>query len=497
MSIPVAEQVRAAEFPPGIDVAAILRPLRTPTWEVSADYRRAVTRLSPLAFALTYLGPNLQHQETQLISFSRLHLDMCAAARRWVKPGAYRDAWVAPRKGGKTLWAFHALPLWALAHGHRKYLMAFASNDAQAKGHLANILDDLKRNDLLLHDFPELRIRRGTGGADRTVLESGAALAARGMASTSIGQRAGAFRPDILVGDDLEKGEVDNSPEQVRQNRSRLLRNIIPMNATGAAVQVAGTVTMYNSLIHEVVHAAKGRPGGEWVAANRFTPRYYSPFEPDGSSLWPQQWSREWLEAERAADPSGWALNYENDPTPPSEQTYWTDDVFQYDERFPVVSRVLHVDPATTVNASSDYTALALVGLDRTGKRALVEEVIWGRWTAPQIHDRIHELCEPLRIKPLVRVESSQGGDTWLHSLSPWPVGVKYETTRPRAPKNDRIRGAHAHYYRRAVWHYSHAAAKRWEDELKRWHPRVAHDDPPDALAGALEHCFPAEPRNT
>lgn len=491
MSIPVAEQVRAAEFPPGIDVAAILRPLRTPTWEVSADYRRAVTRLSPLAFALTYLGPNLQHQETQLISFSRLHLDMCAAARRWVRPGAYRDAWVAPRKGGKTLWAFHALPLWALAHGHRKYLMAFASNDAQAKGHLANILDDLKRNDLLLHDFPELRIRRGTGGADRTVLESGAALAARGMASTSIGQRAGAFRPDILVGDDLEKGEVDNSPEQVRQNRSRLLQNIIPMNDTGAAVQVAGTVTMHNSLIHEIVHAAKGRSGGEWVRANQFEPHYYSPFEPDGTSLWPQQWTREWLQRKREADPDGFALNYLNDPLPPSGMTFWTPESFQYNSRFPIAERVLHIDVAVTTKATSDFTVLALVGKDAAGKRALVEDVVWGRWTAPEIRERIHDMCEQLRIKPVVRVEANNGGDTWLDSLAPWPMGVKYETCRPgKASKPDRIKWAHAHYHRRAVWH-GHPRPEL-EAELCRY-PRVTHDDIPDAIAGALEWAFPIQ----
>lgn len=489
MTVAFADEVRAAEFPPGVNVAAVLRPLRTPTWELSSEYRRAITKASPILFALTYLGPNLQHQDTGLISFSRLHLDMCSAARRWVKPGAYRDAWIAPRKGGKTLWAFHALPLWALAHGHRKFMMAFAMNDTQAKGHLANILDDLRRNELLLHDFPELKIRRGTAGADRTVLESGATLAARGMGATSLGVRSGSARPDILVGDDLEKGEVDNSLAEVEKNRSRLLRNIIPMNATGGAVQVAGTVTMYGSLIHEFVNAAKGRSGAEWVAANRFTPRYYGPFEPDGSSLWPQQWSQEWLEEEQTSDPQGFSLNYDNDPLPDSELTFWTRDLFQYDSRFPIVARVLHVDVAVSTNPNSDYTALALVGRDSSGRRALVERVEWGKWTAPEIREQIHAICEPLRVKPLVRVESNQGGDTWLDSLAPWPVDVKYETCKAgRASKTDRIKWAHAHYHRRAVWHPQKLRA---EAELLRWHPRVAHDDVPDAISGALEWAFP------
>lgn len=494
MTVPAVDVVRGAEFPPGINVAEVLKPLRTRTWEVSPEYRRAVTRLSPMCFALTYLGPNLQHQETGTISFSRLHLDMCSNARRWVRPGAYRDAWVAPRKGGKTLWAFHALPLWALAHGHRKFLMAFASNDTQAKGHLANILDDLRRNELLLYDFPGLRIRRGSGGAERTVLESGATLAARGMGATSLGVRSGAARPDILVGDDLEKGEVDNSPGEVEKNRSRLLRNILPMNATGASVQVAGTVTMHDSLIHEIVHAAKGRAGGEWVGANRFTPHYYGPFEPDGASLWPQQWSREWLEQERESDPVGFALNYLNDPQIPSEMTYWKPEMFQYNRQFPISARVLHIDVAVTTNSTSDYTVLTLAGQDTSRQRALVEDVRWGRWTAPEIRDQIHDMCAPLRVKPLVRVECTQGGSTWLDSLAPWPVGVRYELTRPTAPKHVRIGWALKHYHRRAVWHPW--PLEDFQNELCKY-PRGKHDDVPDSLSGALEWCFPIDPRSS
>lgn len=484
-----AEAARAAEFPPGVDVAAVLAPMRHSAWTTSADYRRTITRLSPLAWSLTYFGPRIRNSSTGAISFSPMHLDMCQAARRWIRGGAYRDAWIAPRESGKSVWQLRLLPLWALAHGHRNFFVAFANIEKQARVHLRNVVDELRDNELLLHDFPGLRITKG-GASDVMRLDGGAAIAARGMGETSLGLLAGAHRPDLIAGDDLEKGEMDNSDEQVRQNRARLLQNIVPMNSRNGVIQVSGTVTRYNSLIHEFVHAAKGRPGGEWVRGNGFEPRYYSPVLPDGTSMWPQQWPIEWLQAEEARNPHGYALNYLNDPGPPSEQVFWTDDLWQYDERFPVAARVLHVDPATTTNANSDYTALAMVAVDAPRRRALVEELIWGKWSAPEIHDRIHELCGQVRVKPLVRVESSQGGDTWLHSLGPWPVGVKYETTRPTAPKNDRIRAAHAHYYRRAVWHTSPGAASRFERELVRWHPRVAHDDPPDALAGALAWAF-------
>lgn len=480
--------MRAAQFPPQFDVNRLLRPLRHSGWVTSSYYRRQVTRESPLCFALTYLGEYLQQPDTRQISFNRMHLEMCSAARRWMEPGAFRDAWVAPRQGGKTLWLWHALPLWALAHGHRKFMLAFANTERQANSHLKNILNDLRSNELLLYDFPDLRLLRGQGGADQYGLQSGATIAVRGMQSTVLGARSGKYRPDLMVGDDLEKDEARNTQKEVEDNRARLLQAIIPMNARGGAVQITGTVTMYGSLIHEIVAAAKGRRGGEWVRANRFEPHYYSPIEPDGSSLWPQQWSVEWLRAEQAADPHGYSLNYENDPQPPKDMTYWTEGGFQYDERFPIVDRVLHLDVATTTGPDSDYTVLVLLGRDAARRKALVERVEWGRWTTPQIRDRIHAFCEPLRVKPLVRVESNQGGNTWLDSLAPWPVDVRFETTRAKAPKDVRIRRAHSRYHARAVWHPW--KMQDLEDELCRY-PRGKHDDVPDAIAGALEWAFP------
>lgn len=481
-------EVREIEFPPWVDRRAALRKLSTPTWETHGSYRRDITYKSPLLFSIVYMGRRLRQQDTGLVSFSRLHLDLCKAARRWADRGPCRDAWVAPRESGKSAWMFGILPLWALAHGHRSMFLAFSYVGQQSRGHLKNILNQLHTNDVLLADFPGLAPRRGQASVERTVLTNGATLASYGMQGTSLGiQSADGGRPDLIVGDDLEPGEADNSLDEVEKNRSRLLRNILPMN-TRAVVQVTGTVTRHDSLVHGFVHAAKGRRQGAWVRAQGFEPHYYPALNEAGESLWPQRWPARELAEMRAADPHGYALNYDNDPQPPKDMTYWTPEGFQYNERFPVAQRVLHLDVAVTTSGTSDYTVLALAAVDASRQRALVERVEWGRWTAPQIRAKIHEFCEPLRIKPLVRVEANQGGNTWLDSLAPWPVGVAYETTRPGAPKSVRIRRAHARYAARAVWHPW--PLPELQEELCRY-PRGKHDDVPDAIAGALEWVFP------
>lgn len=484
------QQRAPVEFPQGFDGRSLLLPTRHSAWAqmgaTGAAYRRYITRPSPLLFAVTYFGHLLRQSDSGVMSFSVMHLDICREAATWPDVTAKRDAWVGPRDTGKSAWKFVILPAWALAHEHRGYFLAFSFNDKMAAGQLVNLLEELRENELLRHDFPELAPRRGAGGG-RTNLAGGAAIAANGMGGTLLGTRAGAARPDLIVGDDLQPGEADNSPELVRKNESRLRRNILPMN-TRAIVQVTGTVTRRDDLIHQVVHAAKRRPGPpSWVTQERFTPHYYPALLEDGSSLWPQRWSAAELVAMRAADPMGYALNYENDPQETEGAMWWTPDMFRFDERFPTVDRVIHVDGATTKRKTSDLTVLAQVGRDAAGLRACVERVEWGRWDILETRMRVWDFCAPLRRKPLVRIEGNQGGDTWLDSLAPWPEDVVAEVTYTQVPKDMRIKRAHRHYARRAVVHAW--SMPELEGELCAW-PHGAHDDVPDAVAGALQWAF-------
>lgn len=482
----LVREVRAAEFPEWIDSSAALASLRTGSWETNPSYRVGVTVDSPINFGLTYFGGHLQNQETGLISFSPLHLDMCACALGWRDPGPQRDAWIAPRRSGKSVWQTLILPLWALAHGHRKFWLIFSYVDRQAQIHLRNALKELQSNALLLADFPGL-VPLNRGG-EMVQLAGGTSIAARGMAGTNLGIRSGATRPDLMTSDDIEPGENENSPDKVSANRSRLVNSILPMN-NRSAVAVVGTVTMHDSLTHDFVHHAKKRPGkGEWVGRQRFTVHHYPALDRKGRSLWPQTWSADDLAAIRAADEHEYALNYECDPTPPKDQTYWTEGQFQFDSRFPVAARFLHIDVAVTTRETSDFTVMALIAVDASQRRALVERVEWGHMTVPQMRELVWDICDPLEVKPDVRVESNQGGDTWNDSLAPWPVGVSYECKSSQHNKITRIRQGHRHFVRRAVW--LPWPMPELQQELIGWHPRAKRDDIPDAISGGLERAF-------
>lgn len=182
----------------------------------SPEYRRAVSRVDPLAFALIYLPHHLRGEETGgQITLSEFHLDLIEQAKRWIVPdelpAQHRDAYVAPRASGKSTLLFLCLPLWAAAHGWRRFIAAFADSAAQAEMHLASFKHELDTNKLLRHDFPDLcapaRRPRGAVAADRAgmlVTKAGFTFAARGVDSASLGMKVGERRPDLLILDDIE-----------------------------------------------------------------------------------------------------------------------------------------------------------------------------------------------------------------------------------------------------------------------------------------------------
>lgn len=498
------EQVRAAEFPPGVDVAKVLRPLRTKTWEVSPEYRRAVTRSSPLLFAVTYLGRYLRNSDTGVMSFSPWHMEAYANARTWVCPEPQRHVRVAPREGGKSILYFRGLPLWALAHGHRRFFTAFSNTGAQALSHLGNLLDILHgraghTSQLLLQDFPELAPIRGAGGPRITVLRGGSegrrAIAAYGMHESSLGLNVDELRPDLLVGDDIEPGGDKWSPKTRASTITALTENILPMGRR-AVVQVVGTVVAPGSVIHDAVKAAQGTTRSSWVTEAGFVPHWYPAIVDEGGprerSLWPQQWPLEQLLAERYnADGSlnrAFALTKMNDPVRDAGGAYWSGK-FRYARKSFVRRWVCFVDPAKSTHETSDYTAYVVAGLLTTVKPAVVVAVAeQGHWSPREMRQRLEVLRGRFDGLQVFVEQNALGSEDNAREqyalkrgdLSPWA----------HASKELRIRAAADVYADELV---VHALPLPVLEDILTSYGSGGRDDLPDALAGALGVLLPGK----
>jgi phage terminase large subunit-like protein len=489
------------EFPPGVDGHALLEPCFHSAWRHAGPqgraYRVAVTRGSPLLFAVTYLGHHLRDQTSGLMSFGPHHLDMARRARRWRERRAFLDADVLPRGGAKSTWKYLINPLWAMAHRHRTFPLFVSYNGEQAIDvQLGNLRAELRENDLLLYDFPELRPRKGSN-TKRTVLTNGTSFAARGLFGTSLGIRLGSDRPDLIVGDDLEPGPERHNPEMKLKIEAALTSSILPMGARHTAVELAGTTTMVGSLMHDVVRSARGERVASWIAAHGFQCHYYPAILDEGTeqerSLWPQRWSLEWLRRLRAEAPQDYALNYANRPELEGARGWWRPELIRVEPRLSsyVQDRVLYVDPAMKNKKTSDQTAIVVAGL-AYGRVAVIEHAEAGRWPGEEIRLKV---WDQLRYNPSIKtviVEDNQGGDRNLDLLHPLPradVALEGENVTKYGSKRARIEHALRHYQRGAVVHAE--PLRQLEDQQLTWSPAADKDDLLDALAGALRSLFP------
>lgn len=465
---------------------------------LTPEGRRIATRTNPFLFALLYLRKHLKdkNQEGKPITFAECHFEWCRIALTWVRqdnpPMGNRHAVIAPRETGKSTWFFLILPLWAAAHGHVKFVAAFAHSASQAQTHLKTFKRELDHGfTTLWNDFPELcealKRPRGQTVSDNAGMihqKSGFVFAARGIDAASLGMKVGEQRPDLIILDDIEPGEANYSAYQVEQRLTTLRDDILYLNLN-ARVVWPGTVTMSGSLMHQMVRMAKGEETEQWLKELRFTPHYHQGIitNADGTdrSIWPAKWPLEMQYELRGTH--DYAKNFDNDPID-NDDMWWRKEDIKY-LKLPRYDRtVLIVDGAVTTKKTSDQTGLAVVGLDISGRRFFVREAIGVRQSGEALRETVLNLIEQHNVS-YIMVEANQAGDLWHLVFHDMPV--KVETFRQSERKEYRIKRLLAAYQRAkgAVYH------ERTLTQLERQalaYPRVQHDDILDATAAGVWH---------
>lgn len=482
-----------------------------------AEGRRVLTRLDPMLFALLYLPHHLRGDETGgEITFSEFHLDIVEQARHWVIPETgprqHRDCYVAPRNCGKSTWFFTILPLWAAAHGHRKFIAAFSDSATQAEMHLQTFRRETENNKVLRSDFPELcvpaRRLRGSAESDNTsmfIAKSGFVFAARGADSRTLGMKVGTRRPDLLILDDIEPPEENYSPLMKDKRLGAIQDSILPLNES-ARVVIVGTVTMPDSIIHDMVRSVTlPADAPEWIRSQNVRTHYYPALITDEDSgeersIWPAKWSLAFLQSIRRT--REFLKNFQNDPMG-RDGEYWRSDDFRFGDLPAQNACLLSIDPAVTSTARSDFTALAVVGSQAAqlgilgGRRVEVEPK---RCVVRYAQARRVQVGEPLRQWVLavlaefpdirgVLVETNQGGDAWRAILHDLPVRI--DTVHNHIPKE--VRAAHlaTRYQTGRVLHTE--VYPQLQAQMIGF-PKAPHDDLVDAVGNGVA-VFLGKPR--
>lgn len=351
--------------------------------------RQALTRLDPFLFALVYLPQHLKQEHESTPTFADAHFEWARYALSWATPppiapsAKYKEnvllnpdhhAFIAPRNTGKTTWWFLILPMWAAAHGHKKFLAAFSDTATQAQTHLASFKSELNNNELLRRDYPNLcqplrRVNQRAAVADRADQYTAAnsfTFAARGIDSSTLGLKVDRVRPDVILLDDVEPDEQHYSADQAKKRLATIEDAIMPLNIFASVIMV-GTVTMPNSIMHQLVKSTKDTTPNKsdteaWIKKNKITAHHYDAIQtrPDGTqrSLWPNKWPMAYLSSIHGT--RTYLKNYANDPRG-RDGDYWNDGDFTRVKLPYTTRRSLHIDPPVSVSKTSDPAGLAVV----------------------------------------------------------------------------------------------------------------------------------------
>jgi predicted phage terminase large subunit-like protein len=454
--------------------------------------RIELTKYNPLLFALIYLPHHLQNSKGE-ITLSEFHIDLAEYGKNWIHPPTSpkqnRDAWIAPRESGKSTWIFLILPLWAAAHNHVKFIAAFSDAASQAETHLITFKNELDTNEYLQIDYPELckpKIVSTTGRALannswRIVQSNDFIFDANGIDTNSLGKKVFGQRPDLIILDDIEKGEKNYSEYQAGQQLNTVFDDIAPMNIYARMVFV-GTTTMPNSIMDQFRKFCEFPDDSElqWIKDQNVKAHYYPAImqNEDGSerSVWEEKWSLEWLKSQRHL--RDFAKNYMNRPIN-VDGTFWANEDITIEDLKDYGNTIISVDPAVTKNKVSDYTGIAVLsrGIDDLGNSVIyVRDAQQVKLSPSDLSDRVRDLADTYDAG-LLYVETNQGGDLWQDVFKGIPI--KYRSKHQKLSKQIRAGKALNYYQQGKVRHSAHFPAL----EEQMWSfPKVSHDDVLDAV---------------
>ncbi|HHF3626896.1 TPA: phage terminase large subunit [Haemophilus influenzae] len=424
------------------------------------------------------------------------------------QPSSVHLAIAAPRGEAKSTLVSQLFTLYCLVTQKKRYALIVMDSIDQAYPMLEAIKVELEFNQRLRIDFPEMAGQGRVWQAATIITKANQKVQVAGSGKKLRGLRHGAYRPDLVVLDDIENDEQVRSPEQRDKLHDWLKKTVLPLGAAGDKLDVVyiGTILHYDSVLNRTL-SSKAWKTAKFKALIR---------QPDDMSLW-DKWEDFYLnEGEAIADAFytqnqaamdkgavvSWAARpiltlmkirardghatfdseYQNDPLSSDDAmfanslTYWTE----------LPANLIYfgaLDPSLgKAGASRDPSAILVGGYHReTGKLYVVEA---------QVKKRLPDLI----IEDVIRMQKQYHCQRWFVETVQFQEFLKDElvkrsaqrgipvpatATKPNTDKMLRIESLQPHMANSLI--LLHSSQTTLISQLRHF-PKADHDDGPDAL---------------
>ena len=285
------------------------------------------------------------------------------------------------RDSAKSTLASLGLPLYAAVTGRYKFIIPCSDTSTQAKQHIANLIHELESNKELIEDFGPFK-----GGDEWTktsiVLAKGTKILSRSRGQKVRGLRHLQYRPDLIIGDDVENTESVRTKEQRDKTSEWWLSDVWP-----ALDKKRGKLILLGNLLH--LDSLIARQKKLILKEGLGIVKEYKILDKNGNSVWPERFSAKDIKQLKARDNRFFLREYMLKVIPDEGQVIKK--VHYYTELPKLVAIAIGVDPAISKKATADYTAINTMGQGEDGNFYNLDNVA-GRWDMNEVLPIINEI---------------------------------------------------------------------------------------------------------
>jgi hypothetical protein len=321
-------------------------------------------------------------------SFHKIIIDAAVEERRL--------AVASPRESGKSVLLGFLYLVWCITFKKKHFIVYLTNTEEKSSGGLAGIKREYKENQLLMDCFG-IKIEKDTD-TDTVFRHPDGHLVrvlCKGLTQMGSirGERFGAYRPDLLLVDDLEDDEMLKNPDRRRELQEMFDEAIEPaVDREWGQIIFIGTIGHDDSLIRKVTKR------GMYTEYRKLFFQAKNPRT--GTSLWPQKWTVEELGRMEADNPVKFAKEYQNDPVSGSRSNFKKEDFRRWEINNGVA--VLYNREGSPYNSYNLRDCRAAIGCDLAweDKRENDETVIMPALLTPNDEILVDEYVHEKGMKP-------------------------------------------------------------------------------------------------
>jgi predicted phage terminase large subunit-like protein len=424
----------------------------------------------------------------------------------------------APRGHAKSTAVSFVYTLAAALFRQARFIVLISDTEGQAQFFLESIKGALQTNNDLIQLF-------GVKGFDQDSktdiivrMEDGYRfrIIAKGSGQRVRGLNWDHYRPDLIIGDDLENDEIVMNPERRETFRQWIVNALLPCRGPSGKVRFVGTILHLDSFLARITPLEGERDTVEEVEGLKFVSKNKlkmfrgvlykahvggnpNDIKKKSDMLWPERFNKEWYMEKYQADveighPESYAQEYLNRPLDESLAFFRRSDLLNMtvEEQDEIATQRKPLmfyaggDLAITEKERADYTAFVVVGIDSDG-RMYVVDVIRERMDGRRIVSEIIKLQKRYNLQwfaleqdktaksilPFLREEMIRPGSDIVNVI---PIIPHTDKTARAYSMQGRMRIGAVKFNKKADW---------WptlEAELLTF-PRGKHDDQVDAMS--------------